>query len=371
MGLITKEVDVKLCGAVIGYYKSKGYNISEYKDKWGKFHVKSGTIITVKVEDLPKSSHVIIECECDICKKVSKMKYDNYNKQNHNGKTYCNQCCYQITHIGENNGKWNPNLTEEDRHKTRSFNEYYEFIKSVMARDKGKCQICGKEHQNNVVHHLDGYEWCVEKRTDVSNGICLCEKCHKDFHYRYGNKGNTKEQFEEYIGKRIKLNNYECQESQIFICLENEKIIKNPSVYAKENGFSNTLFYGKRYLVNGKHYITYEKYLELKKDNKIEDYLFWSTTKSLCNGEDYAVICLNYNKVFYSKNLASEYFSISKNGILDCCKNKRHTSGIYQEEQLKWMFVKDYMIKNNISSISKLKETCNIIPIEECKNKLL
>lgn len=30
------------------------------------------------------------------------------------------------------------------------------------------------------------------------NGVCLCEKCHKEFHHIYGYRDNTKEQFEKF-----------------------------------------------------------------------------------------------------------------------------------------------------------------------------
>lgn len=51
-----------------------------------------------------------------------------------------------------------------------------------------------------VVHHLDGYAWCKEKRTNVYNGITLCENCHLNFHSQYGYGNNTREQFEKWFG---------------------------------------------------------------------------------------------------------------------------------------------------------------------------
>ena len=37
----------------------------------------------------------------------------------------------------------------------------------------------------------------------TSNGIILCEKCHKSFHAYYGNGDNTKKQFEQWIKKPL------------------------------------------------------------------------------------------------------------------------------------------------------------------------
>lgn len=107
-----------------------------------------------------------------------------------------NKCCHAS---GENHYRWNPNLTYEDRVKERKSEKgYVTFIKSVLKRDNYYCQCC-HTRSNLVVHHKDGYNWCIERRIDISNGITLCENCHKNFHkiYRYGN--NTEKQWNEYI----------------------------------------------------------------------------------------------------------------------------------------------------------------------------
>lgn len=110
----------------------------------------------------------------------------------------CPKC---VTFKGENNPMWNPNITEEERENGRFIKGYNDFIKDVYKRDNYTCQCCGAigTGRNLNAHHLDGYNWCKDKRTDVNNGITLCEDCHKDFHRMYGKGHNTKEQFEEWI----------------------------------------------------------------------------------------------------------------------------------------------------------------------------
>lgn len=49
---------------------------------------------------------------------------------------------------------------------------------------------------NLVAHHLNGYNWDVENRFNLDNGITLCEDCHIEFHRIYGFGNNTKKQFE-------------------------------------------------------------------------------------------------------------------------------------------------------------------------------
>lgn len=107
-----------------------------------------------------------------------------------------NSCCHAS---GENHYRWNPNLTDEDRYKDRKAKpEYREFIKNVLKRDNYRCQCCGTR-SNLVVHHKDGYNWNEERRTDLDNGITLCENCHKCFHDKYGYGNNTEKQWNDFI----------------------------------------------------------------------------------------------------------------------------------------------------------------------------
>jgi hypothetical protein len=115
--------------------------------------------------------------------------------------------CYSKKRCGENNWRWNPGLTEEERERNKSrasFPDQKEWKKKVYKRDGYSCVVCGSSKSNTLrAHHLDGYNWCVEKRTDVSNGVTLCEQHHSEFHSVYGYGDNTREQFDEwYENKR-------------------------------------------------------------------------------------------------------------------------------------------------------------------------
>ena len=63
--------------------------------------------------------------------------------------------------------------TQQERLNDRKFSGYSEFVKMVLARDNYTCQCCGTNNNDMRVHHLDGYNWCKEKRIDVTNGITL------------------------------------------------------------------------------------------------------------------------------------------------------------------------------------------------------
>ena len=266
MGLISEYVEIKLGGRNIKYYENLGYEIPRRKDKWGKVLVPKGAKITVKVKDLPKGSHTKVKIRCDNpdCNKEYEVVYRDYLKYNHNGKTYCNACGKKILNSRENNTRWNPNKTDEERENGRDGLEKTEFVKKVMARDNYTCQCCNKPlNHDGVVHHLNGWDNFKEQRYDVQNGITLCENCHKNFHSKYGYGNNTKEQFEEWYGEAVELVKYEGKLTtarQIY-CIEEDKVyngaleieklwnITNSNIYAVCNHKRNY----KKGIIKGKH----------------------------------------------------------------------------------------------------------------------
>ena len=180
----------------------------------------------------------MVKCDNPNCKKEYEISYNAYNKRNHNGKYYCNKCANSIFNSGENNHFCILLLIDEERELQRSYPKYIEFIKRVMVRDNYTCQCCKKElNHDGIVHHLDGYDWCKEKRTDESNGITLCTNCHKNFHSIYGFGNNTKEQFYECIWNAIgELEKYngELPTARKIYCVEENKIYDNALELAKE-----------------------------------------------------------------------------------------------------------------------------------------
>lgn len=86
---------------------------------------------------------------------------------------------------------------------TRNSKEYNEWVEKVFKRDAYTCQRCGSK-LNIQAHHILPFSQYKNLRTDVDNGITLCERCHSSriygsFHWKYGTINNTKEQLEEYI----------------------------------------------------------------------------------------------------------------------------------------------------------------------------
>jgi len=139
------------------------------------------------------NSHTPLEFICD---KGHLAKTYIHHFKNGSG---CKTCAIDKIR-GENNPHWNPNRTDEDRIYKRQYPEYKSWRAAVFQRDDFTCQRCGK--RNGVylnAHHLYSYAEYIDLRLDINNGITLCKNCHNEFHEIYGNKKNTKEQFEEFM----------------------------------------------------------------------------------------------------------------------------------------------------------------------------
>ena len=351
--LLTKEVKINLASSNIKYYEDKGYKIPRYKDKQGRLKVRRGTSIVVKVEDVSIGCSALVDCKCDLCKKDYKVSFNHYATGNHDGKTYCENCYHKALLSGENHPNWNKNKTQEERENGRKISEYTDFVKRVMSRDNFTCQCCNQHSGNLEVHHLDGYDWCTEKRTVDTNGITLCENCHSNFHSYYGYGNNTKEQFEEWMDKTIDLLKYngEISKSRLIICLETEEIdvvgyfvnkynIKDTRIYRCCNKQEKT--------ANNKHFLWYETLVNMS-ENDIEEYLAWSM-----HNNRKQVICINTLEVFDKMSDALKKYNINSPSLLTrCCQGKNNYAGEHPntKEKLKWMYLVDYIkFKNNLKA---------------------
>lgn len=68
----------------------------------------------------------------------------------------------------------------EGRHSTK----YKAWRLAVYRRDDYTCCRCGARGVRLNAHHIKGYAHYPELRYEVSNGITLCEECHKKEHRR-------------------------------------------------------------------------------------------------------------------------------------------------------------------------------------------
>ena len=68
----------------------------------------------------------------------------------------------------------------------RNSKEYKRWRNLVFERDNYTCQMCGKRGGKLNAHHIVRFRKSIEKRVDVSNGITLCEDCHRRLHRKEG-----------------------------------------------------------------------------------------------------------------------------------------------------------------------------------------
>ena len=382
MGLITKEVEVVLNGSNIKHFESLGYNIPRrYNGR--NMAVPKGMTIKVKTNDLKPTSKVLVDIECDCCKKVLNLGYEVYVRYNRDGKYYCNNCVHKLFLSGSNNPRWKPDKTDAEREDDRSYPEYLDFIKRVLARDNCTCQCCGNSKSNTLdVHHLDGYNWCIEKRTDETNAVVLCKTCHGNFHSLYGMGNNTKEQYEEWIGYAIgELKKYNGA----------LPIARKVFDYERNMTFESAQQYAETFDVDVKSVRQccnhYEKSATRKNKKGIvkthttmvntvkNHHLFWVDEYENMTKEEIMyfinkptkrvreVICLTTGEYFKTFSEASEKYGTNIGSMCSCCTGKLKSSGKLPDgTPLQWMYYSDFLklsIEEQNKILAKNQESLN------------
>lgn len=278
MGLITKTLEIKVSKRLYKHFESLGYDIPKRIDDNGQLVPDFDKTMIINVCDLTKQSKMKVDVACEICGKVSSIAYGIYMYQmEKHGQHLCNKCANREYHSGEKNINWNPDKTDEERKRERGYQEYYDFIRKVLARDHDTCICCGKRDKGHMnVHHLNGYSWFVEGRCDETNGVTLCPNCHQNFHAKYGFKNNTKEQFFEWLGiNQLELEKFNgittpakrvyCYEEDIVY--DSVKMAQIAHGYKDRAGIYKVCNHIKKYNTSyGKHWFWYDEYINMTED---------------------------------------------------------------------------------------------------------
>lgn len=74
--------------------------------------------------------------------------------------------------------------------------------KAVMNRDNGMCKLCENKH-SDVVHHIEPLKESWSKRFNMSNLICLCNRCHYYVHKKYDKEYKSKVEMQDKLSKLI------------------------------------------------------------------------------------------------------------------------------------------------------------------------
>ena len=95
--------------------------------------------------------------------------------------------------VGEKHPNWKGGISGERKSAMNQI-EYKVWRTAVFQRDNFICQKCRDNRGGNLnAHHIESFAGNPELRTTVSNGITLCEVCHKDFHHQYGYTGSSQQ----------------------------------------------------------------------------------------------------------------------------------------------------------------------------------
>lgn len=98
MGLITKEVEIRVMGNTIKHYENLGYEIPKRMDCFGVLSfIKNNTFLKIKVEDLNYGSNTKVEYECDNCKNLFSIQWRSYiNQVKRKKNIFCKKCSLKI-----------------------------------------------------------------------------------------------------------------------------------------------------------------------------------------------------------------------------------------------------------------------------------
>lgn len=135
-----------------------------------------------------------------LCPKGHKVQA-SYTQMQQNG-SCCKQCSIE-RHTGKNSPRWRHDLNEtarEENYRQKRSTKANRWSKAIKRRDK-KCVVCGSTKKLHS-HHLNAWATFPDQRFNISNGVTLCKCCHEAFHSYYGKGENTKEQYEEWVGRQ-------------------------------------------------------------------------------------------------------------------------------------------------------------------------
>ncbi len=100
---------------------------------------------------------------------------------------------------GDKSPNWKGGITPEN-HKIRSSTEMKLWRKAVFERDSFTCQKYGTKISGTLrAHHINNFADFPELRFAIDNGITFSEKAHIEFHRKYGEKNNNREQLNEFL----------------------------------------------------------------------------------------------------------------------------------------------------------------------------
>jgi hypothetical protein len=165
-------------------------------------------ILKIKNGDVQERYYIY---KCDKCAVLIEQAWPLYREDDTN-EHFCIDCAFVLGKITENEFLRCSGLFLEDAHaaindageietwwgtnntppskrtedELRKSVEYAKWRTSVYERDSYTCQKCNKSGIKLNAHHIKPFKQYPDLRLEQSNGITLCEECHKKVHQSIG-----------------------------------------------------------------------------------------------------------------------------------------------------------------------------------------
>jgi 5-methylcytosine-specific restriction endonuclease McrA len=98
---------------------------------------------------------------------------------------YCSKECQSKDMVGEKAPRWNGGNPVRPYIHIRN-RKYKDWRYLVFKRDNFLCQDCGNNKKYLHAHHIKSFAKFPDLRYELSNGLTLCIKCHKEYHRMRG-----------------------------------------------------------------------------------------------------------------------------------------------------------------------------------------
>lgn len=181
MGIIQKEVLVKITNFNIDYYQEKGY-----------FANKNDSI-TIPIEDLSPGSGIKVDVQCNYCKKIFQKPYRDYLKSK--DKVCCKNCrkhkFAETNLIRYGNACSLRNAEIHEKAKATLMEKYGVEYPLESKEIQNKCRQTCKERYNSETYHLSSQDISRIMKKQCSTGV-PSSKEQNYLHSLYGGKLNVR-----------------------------------------------------------------------------------------------------------------------------------------------------------------------------------
>lgn len=123
-------------------------------------------------------------------------------------RTCSTKCRAQLSHIFRGENHWNfKSHNPAGQQRQRHWAEIKEWRCDVMKLANYTCSKCSTRGGKLTAHHIHGWSQFPHLRFAISNGACLCLKCHRIFHSLFGQRRFTADSFISWVGLPCSMSN--------------------------------------------------------------------------------------------------------------------------------------------------------------------